>query len=294
VARWLAAAGSTVGYDALDGKGRPADLRQAIERADKGAPSKPAEKIGWLTALAMAPETSFDDRRKLLQRAASLAQAEQAPPAVEVFLKLSAAQISAWQDRRDKGSYMIAVRQMLQQPDVAADPHSSAVLRLIIGSPGGRNYDSDAETALRQVIDDTRLEARDPLKVGAWMRLASYQAVKGDLEAARASYLKTGLSAQQCSLVDAQPAIAKQGVGSDDYPVDMVKMRVSGWTRIEFDILPSGETTNRRAVLSFPPYVFGDSTAKAMAKTRYTQTYRPDGDLGCGGASSQFRYLMPQ
>ena len=126
------------------------------------------------------------------------------------------------------------------------------------------------------------------------MRLASYQALKGDMEAARASYLKTGLSAQQCSLVDAQPAMAKQGVQSDDYPIDMVRMRVSGWTRIEFDIMPSGDTTNRRAVVSFPPYIFGDSTVKAMAKTRYTQTYRPDGEVGCGGASTQFRFVMPQ
>jgi hypothetical protein len=70
-------------------------------------------------------------------------------------------------------------------------------------------------------------------------------------------------------------------------------MHVSGWTRIEFDILPSGETANRRAVLSYPPFMFGDATVKAMAKTRYTQTYRPQGELGCGGASTQFRYQVP-
>jgi hypothetical protein len=74
----------------------------------------------------------------------------------------------------------------------------------------------------------------------------------------------------------------------------MIKMGVSGWTRIEFDILPTGETTNRRAVISYPPFSFGDVTVQAMARARYTQTYRPEGGLGCGGATLQFRFLMPK
>jgi hypothetical protein len=76
--------------------------------------------------------------------------------------------------------------------------------------------------------------------------------------------------------------------------MEMLKMGVSGWTQIELDVLPSGETTNRRAVISYPPLMFGEGTVKAMAKTRYTQSYRPDGGLGCGGAIMRIRYIIPK
>ena len=116
---------------------------------------------------------------------------------------------------------------------------------------------------------------------------------QGDLATARQTYLGTGLNAQQCALVDAQPSLRRSGVGSADYPVDAVRWRIGGWTRIEFDVLPDGRTVNRRAVMSYPPFVFGDSTIKAMGATRYTQSYRPDGAIGCSAASQRFRYMMP-
>ena len=47
-------------------------------------------------------------------------------------------------------------------------------------------------------------------------------------------------------------------------------------------------------MISSPPHSFGDATVKAMAKARYTQTYRPEGGLGCGGASPQLPFVIPK
>jgi outer membrane biosynthesis protein TonB len=126
------------------------------------------------------------------------------------------------------------------------------------------------------------------------VRLASILARQGDIGSARQTYLKTGLNAQQCALVDVQPAMRRAGVGSSDYPVDAMIWGMGGWTQIEFDVQPDGRTINRRAVMSYPPFLFGESTVKAMEATRYTQTYRPDGAIGCSGAKQRFRYMIPQ
>ena len=81
---------------------------------------------------------------------------------------------------------------------------------------------------MREVADDKRLDMHDPLRVGALVRLASFQAQKGQMDAAQSTYFSTGLSSHQCSLVDAHPAMTKTGVMSRDYPDEMVRVGVSG------------------------------------------------------------------
>ncbi|WP_116089548.1 hypothetical protein [Sphingomonas crusticola] len=268
-------------------------LRTSIATREAGA--KDRALVGSLAMLASAPTTDRDESHDLYARAAAAASQLKAPPAVIAYLDLSSSSTADMSAKDGWKRYLAAVRAMLARPDIAADAQTAAVLRLILGSPmQSQGYAPDAEPALRDVIDDKRLDARDPLRVGALVRLSSFQAQQGQIDAARASFLKSGLDAQQCALVDAQPAIAKVGVGSNDYPAEMLMMRVSGWTQIELDVLPNGQTTNRRAVISYPPLMFGDATVKAMAKTRYTQSYRPDGALGCGGATQRFRYVVPQ
>ncbi len=47
---------------------------------------------------------------------------------------------------------------------------------------------------------------------------------------------------------------------------------------------------NRRAILSYPPFIFSDVAAQGIKDTRYSQSYRPDGGLGCGGASVRVNF----
>ncbi|WP_442681164.1 hypothetical protein ACSBM8_08350 [Sphingomonas sp. ASY06-1R] len=270
-----------------------AKLRSDVLAAD--AEGDKRTLIGALAMIAAAPTTDRSESRDRYARAASLAAEVNAPPAVMAYLTLSSSRASGGPEPGGRNRYLATVRKMLTQPQIEADAETAGVLRLILGSPIQRvGYAPDAEALLRKVADDTRLDARSPIRVGALVRLSSLQAQHEQLDAARASFARTGLDAKQCSLVDAQPVAQKLGFGNQQYPMEMLRMGVSGWTQIELDVLPNGETTNRRAVISYPPLMFGEGTVKAMAKTRYTQSYRPDGGLGCGGAIMRIRYVIPK
>ena len=270
---------------------RPPEALRAEYEKRKDAP--PIERIPALYALATSSATDGKEGRDLLEQAAALAEQGQAPVAVSAFLHIAGLIQTQYSGRGAIARYRDGLRALLARPEVAADAQASGVVRLLLAAPSRGGAPSDAGELLQAVAEDQRLDAHDPLRVGALVRLSAVQAQHGDMAAARASYLRTGLSAQQCALVDAQPAIRRSGVTSDDYPRDAVQWGIGGWTRIEFDVLPDGRTINRRAIMSYPPFAFSDSTVKAMEGTRYTQTYRPDGAIGCSGANVRFRYAMP-
>ncbi len=143
---------------------------------------------------------------------------------------------------------------------------------------------------LRAVIDDKTRSANDPFRVAALIRMANLEFDSGNADAARAAYAETGLSGQQCALVDAQPRQTGGTIRDADYPNDALMAGFSGWTVTEFDIAADGATLNQRALISFPPFIFGDPTAARIKTFRYEQSYRPAGGLGCGGQRQRVTY----
>jgi hypothetical protein len=243
--------------------------------------------------LASAPTTEANEARELFDQVAMLTEQEHAPVAVSTSLRIAALGKRLWFGARGAAEYREGLRALLAQPAVAADARTAGVIRLLLAAPQRGGAPRDAGELLAAVTEDGRLDPHDPLRVGALLRLSAVQVQHGDVAAARATYLRTGLSAQQCALVDVQPAVRRTGVGSNDYPVDAARWGIGGWTRVEFDVLPDGRTVNRRAIMSYPPFVFGDPTVKAMESARFTQSYRPEGEIGCSAASLRFRYAMP-
>jgi hypothetical protein len=288
VNKWLSDNGAAIVPETDDRS--PEQLRKEIEKHG----DRPIERIPYLLALASKPVTEEKESEAALDQAVVIADQFRSPTSVTVYLRVLRLGEAARNSRAGLGLYRTGLRALLARPEVLADAQSADVLRLLVAAPALGSIPADAPQFLQQVVDDTRLDAHDPLRVGALIRLSSVQKQRGNVDAARATYLKTGLSAQQCSLVDAQPTMRRQAVGSSDYPADAYKWGIGGWTQIEFDVLPDGKTENRRAVMSYPPFTFGDSTVSAMSGTRYTQTYRPDGAVGCSGASQRFRYVAPQ
>lgn len=266
-----------------------AALRAEVDKKQK----RPIERIPYLYLLAFSPATSAKESEALLEEAAVLAEQEQAPVVVPVMLRIASLGMEQWSGHEGMIRYRGGLQALLARPEIAADAQTSDVIRLLLAAPSRGGAPGNAEDLLTAVAEDKRLDAHDPLRVGAMVRLSAVQVQHGDLAAARATYLRTGLDAQQCSLVDAQPVVRRAGVNSNDYPMDAYSWGIGGWTRIEFDVLPDGRTINRRAIMSYPPFVFSDSTIKAMEATRFTQTYRPDGAVGCSGASMRFHYAMP-
>jgi outer membrane biosynthesis protein TonB len=129
--------------------------------------------------------------------------------------------------------------------------------------------------------------------VGALLQLAAISAQRLDLQGAQRFYQLTGLTDQQCALVDAEPVRIRGKASQDDYPEEARAWGISGWAKTEFDIRANGATEHVRTVMAYPPFVFGRPMEEVAARLKYTQSYRPDGGLGCGGQSYQqgFHYV---
>jgi len=143
------------------------------------------------------------------------------------------------------------------------------------------------------IIADSRLAQDDPLRVAALMRRASVRAAAKDFAGARADYQATGLTEQQCSIVDAQSMLRGVNVSSNDYPTDMVRLGIEGWTRVQHDVSADGKVLNARVIAAYPPIVFSPNGVALMSRAKYEQTYRPDGALGCGGSVGTIHFVNP-
>jgi tetratricopeptide (TPR) repeat protein len=234
-----------------------------------------------LLHLAYNPIVLPAQRREWLLKARDLLARNGAPVAALTYLDVGLSEAMG-RERVSFDQHRTYLRSLLARPEIAADPRSAAALRLLIAES---HYDSkapaDAAALLHAVANDAALAQQDPLRVGALVRLASLQAASGDLAAARASFDLSGLSDRQCSLVDATPSARRYG--DAPFPQEAQNWGFEGWVIVQFDIQADGQTANQRAVVAYPPLVFQQTAVKVAQGTRYEQTYRPAGGLGCGG-----------
>jgi len=245
-----------------------------------------------LLGLAESPTTTFKESRDLYARADRIAAAAKAPAAVRTYFAIRMGAPDSYR-RRDMDLYIAALDRLLQSPAVAEDARSAATLRLIIAQQKAYREPLVASKALEEITGDGRLDAHDPLRVGALLQLASIKARQKDLESARRYFNLTGLTAQQCALVDAQPIRVKGEASEADYPIEAREWGLSGWARTEFDVTSDGATQNVRTVAAYPPFVFGKPIEHVAQRMKFTQSFRPDGGLGCGGQTFEqgFHYV---
>lgn len=230
------------------------------------------EELGW-----------YDSARAVLEKAG-------APLAALTWLDV---QRSQWRSgfKLDYKKQRAELRTLLEHPDVAADHTVAGALKLLIAEPHyGLPSPPDAESLLTSVANDTALAEHDPLRTGAWLRLATLQSGNGNLSAARSSYTQSGVTAQECSMVDATPVLRRRIDSTLDFPDEALRWGFEGFVVAEFDIRPDGTTASQRAVVAYPPLIFGDPTVAGLKRVHYTQTYRPEGGLGCGGKQFRINY----
>ena len=256
-----------------------------------------ASSINNLPLLVALSQNNVVDqqlRANYANRAYATAIAAQAPAVPRAYLGLNAWRFfdGSWRGNpRDK--YHLAVAAGLTDGTISTDAAALATLRIAyFDSLDVRERDGEGVAALRAIAADDRLPASDPYRVGALTRLASYEFGKGQVDAARSLFEKTGLSAQQCALVDATPLQTKGRVSASDYPEGAFDFGFGGWAVVEFDIDASGATTNRRPVVAWPPFMFGEPIANGVRRFKYQQTYRPGGTLGCSAQqyAQRFRF----
>lgn len=248
--------------------------------------------VPTLLALSESPRVPQDQQLRWLARAREALAAAGAPVAALTYVDAR----HSLQQAGNANAYAplrVTLRSLLERPEVGADARVADTLRIMIAEEHyGLRAPADATDLLMRVATDPALSEQDPLRVGALVRLATLQANGGDLAAARDSYSKSGLSAQECSLVDAAPVMRRSGASAFDFPDEARRWGFEGWVMVELDIRPDGKTVNHRAVAVYPPLIFRDAAVQTLKGARYTQTYRPEGGLGCGGEHVKVHFIL--
>lgn len=240
---------------------------------------QPVAEAEVLADILESPLSTKEQAEKYGPPLLSILASQSAPPLARLWVD--------WLIHRTQWDYLV------EEGPYASDPVARATVLLM-------NYDRlpakqkpQSQAVLDRVIADPALGKDHPLRVAALTRRASAKAAAQDLTGARADFLATGLTDQQCSIVDAKPSLESARTFGNDYPTDMVNVGVEGWTRVQFDIAADGHTLNQRAIITYPPMIFGANGQKIVARAKYAQSYRPDGGLGCGGSAEMIRFKMP-
>ncbi|SOB86468.1 hypothetical protein SAMN06297144_1573 [Sphingomonas guangdongensis] len=277
---------------------RPAEL---IARWRAAATGSDAAALAANLQIAHSPLAPATEQKAAAERTIALAAALGAPTAVKTDAALAAldqsgpigstADLQRSFERRDQ-----SLRALLARPEIAADPVSAATLRLAIARQfpnGEKKQVADADQLLAAVADARGLPERHPLKVHALLAQANAAAARGDLAAAASAFGRTGLTEQQCALIGATPRIESSGASASLYPADLVRMGFEGWTQVEFDIAADGRTAAQRALISYPPFLFGDVASTMVAKTRFARSYRPEATVACAADKRTFIFKLP-
>ena len=294
--QWLSGKGVTVapaptGSQAAALAGQRAELASAMAQSPNGL-----RTLAAIYRLRGNPTVAREERAALNARALAIAVANDAPPISRLIFDLPG-RIDAVTDIWKPGVFERTLTPMVSEPVYANDPQARAAIRLMmVDGAVARTRKSQkndmAIVTLRQVADDKGLQPNDPLRVGALIRIASIEERNGQIDAARATFASSGLTANQCAIMDAPPKMVSQP-GSNAFPMEAQRWGFEGWTQVQFDIGADGNVINQRALLSYPPFIFSEAGTKFFTQAKYAKTYRPDGGLGCGATTTRIRFLLP-
>lgn len=261
-------------------------------------PAAPGTERLMLLALLARNNVVEDEKRVAYATEAEAMGVRLSVPAT-ARLSLAVARISAEAGKKSDWSSRLRLRRdqlraLLQRPEFAADPRLRATIELLVADDSGQlKQPDDAMASLKTIVDDKALEDRDPLKIAALVQLANIYAAQKRMDEAQAAYRRTGLSAEQCALVDGGPVMLRSNASFNDFPQEALRWGFEGWTMLEYDVAANGTVRDARVVAAYPPEVFGKASERMAHDFRYSISYRPDGDLACSGMNSRVRFRIP-
>lgn len=268
-------------------------LLSALAAQDKSGAPDSLSRLPTLLEIADNVALPHAQRGEYLTRALAIARAAKAPGTVIAYLGVK--QAAALRYEPLGRPRVPDLSSLYADSAVTSDLRASAALRLIhsdwMRSAGESN--SRVLVGLEQVVSLEGLGSSDPIRTAALVRIASIQQDAGNRDAAREAFAKTGLSADQCALLDSQPKLLKSNVSSGDFPREAMRWGFEGWTRIEYDIDAGGNTASIRPIVSYPPFVFGEAGKLVVDDMKFAETFRPDGSPGCGGVMSSIMFKLP-
>jgi hypothetical protein len=263
--------------------------RAALAAAEAKAGTDALGVLPALYALAANRVVGREESHGLWGRARGIAQANAAPPLVRLNFEMPE-RLTATSDNWRGNVYRRVLTPMLSDPTYAANPSARAAIRLLLADSERRASSERARLLLREVADDSALPANDPMRVGALIRLASAEEASGNKQAARESFDRSGLAANQCAILDTPPRLVSAG---GTFPEEAHMWGFEGWTQTQFDVAADGKVLNERAVLRYPPFIFTRAGVATVSGARFSKTFRPDGGVGCGGLTRRVSFRLP-
>jgi hypothetical protein len=180
-------------------------------------------------------------------------------------------------------------------PFVAAWPNSYGAswlqLEYAIAREKGGQFEM-ARPALEAVLaaSATAVPRDDVLRTVAALHLAMLDRQAGDAAGAAAHIAASGLTSEQCALVDVEPVMTKAAVSGSDFPLEALEWGFDGYVRYAFDIDPDGLVRNSRTVLAYPPFLFNTAAEKASQRFRYLAPTIGGTTVGCSEKLDSIRF----
>jgi len=273
-------------------------LRQNL--ASPNTKANPARFVATAGVLSQADERRDADTASLLSEALQTARKASLPTevidALQVFQALSA---NPWtkdkvSPKRDLPIFAQSLFELAASPGLSQDAIAADTLRL-----SGANLahwlkePSQAAEQLALVAGDSRLSEHHPLRQAANLRLADMAAGAGQLAEARTYFERTGLSAEQCSLLGIKPALTRSNASSGDYPSEALMYGFEGWTKVEYDVKSNGSTAGGRTLMAYPPFVFSDGAAAMTKDFVFDKSYRPGDSVACTADRQGISFRIP-
>ena len=274
---------------------RAQPLAEEVARREASYGASAPELLPVLVELADNAVIPANRSAAYYRRAAGIARIAAAPAPVLAYLGIRAATAETMTQTKRWSDKVPDLRPLLNDPAIQADPRAAVAVRLVEAENRYRiaGQKAQAIALLTQVRDAPGLGPNDPLRAAALARLASVQLADGDAGAARASFAASGLSAQQCALLDAQPRLKRMNASSSDFPMEAMRWGFEGWAALEYDISAQGDTQAVRTTIAYPPFVFSDAASKVVKGMKFDRSFRPDGALGCGGKTQRVLFRLP-
>ena len=155
---------------------------------------------------------------------------------------------------------------------------------------------SEARPPLEEVValPTNVLPQDDPIRNVAILHLSLLDRKAGNPTAAVSRLNAAGLTGPKCDLLDVKPVPTARPVSDLDYPSDAARWGFEGWVQAGFDIAADGSVKDVRALISYPPFVFGPASLAVLSRFRYLPPTLGDTALGCTGQTINFRYNIPK
>lgn len=266
-------------------------MRAELARREQGEGPTSEQLLPMLLAVADNSAAPIAERRAAATRWQALTRQYKPPMPVRTDFRLTEIVWESDPIRTRPATLQFKRRKMtelLAELETSRDGDSRAAMlvRLRLGETLEEMRDYTGARRLFERIaagPEAVMPAGDLIRTAALLQISNLAAAAHDTAAAAAALAATGLTPEQCSLIDIRPQGINNSIGNNAFPSQTRRWGTGGFARVGYDITADGNTANVRTIIASPPFVFGPSTEKAITQFKYRPVFRPGNTIGCTG-----------